>query len=68
MTQGRLVTQEVNRRFRKMLRRAADIRAVSVILRRMSAVRRLRLVREGKANHEALYARGAAPAAARKGE
>ena len=56
----RLVTQEVNRRFRKMLSRAADIRAVSVILRRMSAARRLRLVREGKANHEALYARGAA--------
>lgn len=60
----RFVTQEVNRRFRKLLRRAADIRAVSTILRRMSTDRRIRLVRKGKANHEALYARGAAPAAA----
>lgn len=58
----KIVAQEVNRRFRKALRRPVDSRAVSVVLRRMSAARRIHLVREGKANHEALYAKGAAPA------
>ncbi|HVG07012.1 MAG TPA: hypothetical protein VNM67_04855 [Thermoanaerobaculia bacterium] len=58
----KIVAQEVNRRFRKGLRRPVDARAVSVVLRRMSAARRIHLVREGKANHEALYAKGAAPA------
>lgn len=64
----RVVTQEVNRRFRKLLRRPADVRAVSVALRRMSVARRIRLVQEGRANHEALYARGTAPAATHKGK
>ena len=58
----KIVAQEVNRRFRKALRRPVDARAVSVALRRMSAARRIHLVREGKANHEALYAKGAASA------
>ena len=54
----KLVAQEVNRRFRKQMRRAVDAREVSVILRRMSAARSIQLVREGRANHEALYTRG----------
>ncbi len=56
----KIVAQEVNRRFRKALRRPTDARAVSVVLRRMSTAGSINLVREGKANHEALYARGAA--------
>ena len=51
----RLVVYEVNRRFRQALRRPVEPPAVSVILRRMSAARRIHQVRAGKANHEALY-------------
>jgi hypothetical protein len=58
----KIVAQEVNQRFRKTLRRPVDARAISVVLRRMSTARRIHLVREGKANHEAVYAKGAAPA------
>ena len=54
----KLVAQEVNRRFRKLMRRAVDAREVSVVLRRMGAARQIYLVREGRANHEALYTRG----------
>ena len=51
----RLVVNEVNRRFLHALRRPAEPPAVSLILRRMSAARRIHQVRAGKANHEALY-------------
>lgn len=54
----RLVAQEVNRRFRKLMRRAVDAREISVVLRRMSDAGSIHLVREGKPNHEALYVRG----------
>lgn len=57
----RLVAQEVNRRFRKQMRRAVDAREVSVVLRRMSDAGSIQVVREGKPNHEALYVRGTAP-------
>jgi hypothetical protein len=64
------VVQEVNRRFRKALRRPVDPPAVSQVLRRMSAARRIHQVREGKPNHEALYIKGPPPAKPRedKGE
>jgi hypothetical protein len=39
-------------------------RAVSVTLRRLHAAGRLRLVRKGKSNHEALYVKATRPAAA----
>jgi hypothetical protein len=53
------VAQELNARFGKRLRRPLDGRAVSVTLRRMQAEGRIRLVQEGRAFHEALYAWGA---------
>lgn len=61
------VVQEVNRRFRKVLRRPVDPPAVSLVLRRMSAARRIHQVRAGRPNHESLYVKGPAPRAA-KGE
>ncbi|HVR95747.1 MAG TPA: hypothetical protein VMW27_03985 [Thermoanaerobaculia bacterium] len=53
------VTAEINRRFARSLRKAVDARTVAVTLRRMSLAGRLRLVREGRAFHEALYSRTA---------
>jgi len=53
-----LVTAEVNRRFGDRLKRPADTRAASDVLRRMNNEGRIRLVRPGKAFSEALYARG----------
>ncbi|HEX3551744.1 MAG TPA: hypothetical protein VIA62_00770 [Thermoanaerobaculia bacterium] len=50
------VAGEVNARFGKRLRRPLDPRTASVTLRRMAADGRLRLVQEGRAFHEALYA------------
>jgi hypothetical protein len=55
------VVDEVNERFRKLLRRAVEPPDVSVVLRRMSDARRIHQVRPGKANHEALYAKGPRP-------
>lgn len=49
------VAQEINRRYRDILRDPTDARAVSVTLRRLKNAGRLRLVRKGKASHEALY-------------
>ncbi len=52
---ARQVTAETNRRYRDKLRKPVEARAVSVTLRRLQANGRLRLVREGKSKHEALY-------------
>jgi hypothetical protein len=52
------VAAEVNQRYAKRLKRPVDVRAVSVVLRRMRAARRIHLVRKGKAAQEALYRRG----------
>jgi DNA-binding transcriptional ArsR family regulator len=51
------VAEEVNRRYRNKLRKPVDARAVSITLRRLRDAGHLRLVREGKAAHEALYAK-----------
>ncbi len=58
----RLVVNEVNRRFPQALRQPAEPPAVSLILRRMSAARRIHQVRAGKANQEALYTKEPPPA------
>ena len=55
------VVEEVNRRFRKWLRRPVDPPAVSVVLRRMYDAGRIHQVRAGKANHEALYVKESRP-------
>lgn len=52
------VAIETNRRHRDSLRRPLDTRTISDILRRMRAEGLLHLVQEGKAFHEALYAKG----------
>ncbi len=44
------IAREVNRRFGKKLRRAVDVRAVGVNLRRLRLAGRIELVREGKAH------------------
>lgn len=61
------VAEEVNERFGKQLRRGVEPPDVSVVLRRMSAARRIHQVRPGKANYEALYVKGPRPRPA-KGE
>jgi hypothetical protein len=53
---AKAMTAEINRRFRQALGRDAGIRSVSAALRRMHEQRRIRLVREGGAVREALYA------------
>jgi hypothetical protein len=53
-----LVASETNRRHAATLRRPLDTRTISDILRRMRAEGLLHLVQEGKAFHEALYAKG----------
>ena len=62
----KLVAHEIRRRFPKALRRPVDPPAVSIVLRRMSAARRIHQVREGKPNHEALYTKGPQPPAAKR--
>jgi hypothetical protein len=57
------VAAEVNRRYRDLLRRPVDARAVSVTLRRLRDAGRLRLVRAAKANQEGLYVKAAKAAA-----
>jgi hypothetical protein len=49
---------EINRRFRKRLKKEANIRSVSAALRRMHRRGHLQLVRKGRAVQEALYAKG----------
>lgn len=53
-----LVASETNRRHAGTLRRPLDTRTISDILRRMRDEGLLHLVQEGKAFHEALYAKG----------
>ena len=53
------LTGEINSRFRDRLRKPADPRTVSAALRRLCYRHRIRLVREGKAFHGALYTKGA---------
>lgn len=55
------VAKAANAHYGKKLRRPLDGRAVSVVLRRLMAEGRIHLVREGKAHHEALYAKGRKP-------
>jgi len=52
------LTEEVNRRFGKRLRRPVDSRQISVVLRRMERLGRIHLVRKGRPHWEALYSRG----------
>jgi hypothetical protein len=49
------VAAEVNRRYPGKLKRRVDARLASVTLRRLRDDGRLRLAREGKAHHEAIY-------------
>jgi hypothetical protein len=51
------IAAETNRRYRSLLQRPVDARTVSVTLRRLRQSGRIRLVREGKALQEALYAK-----------
>jgi hypothetical protein len=51
------VAAEINRRHQGKLRKPVSARAVSATLRRLRDAGRLHLVREGKANREALYAK-----------
>ena len=48
---------EVNDTFAKRLRRPVSSRTASVALRRLAALGHIQLVREGKAFHEAIYAK-----------
>ena len=57
------IAAATNRRYRDKLRRPLKARDVSVTLRRLREGGRLRLVREGKSNQEALYAKRIRPAA-----
>lgn len=56
------VAEEVNRRFGSRMKKRLDPRSASVVLRRLRDARRLHVVREGKAHHETLYAKGPRPA------
>lgn len=54
---AKAMTAEINRRFRQALGRDADVRSVGAALRRMHQQGRIRLVREGGAVREGLYAK-----------
>jgi len=54
------VSQEVNRRFASRLRKPADERRISVVLRRLLGNGRLVLARRGRPHWEALYSRSSA--------
>lgn len=56
------IAAEVNRRYGAKLRRLIDNRDAGNILRRMKDEGVLHVVREGKAFHETLYAKGGGPA------
>lgn len=51
------VTEQIGARCAKWLRRPVNVRSVSVGLSRMAAEGRIKLVRGGRAHHEALYER-----------
>jgi hypothetical protein len=54
---ARAIAEEVNRRYRDVLKKPATPALVSVALRRLATAGRLRQVRPGKALYEALYER-----------
>jgi len=51
------LSEEVNRRFAKRLRRPVDSRQISVVLRRLHRLGRIHLIRPGRPHWEALYSR-----------
>jgi hypothetical protein len=51
------MAREVNARFSKRLRQPVNVRSVSVAMSRLAAEGILKIVREGKAYHEALYSK-----------
>jgi len=51
------IAREVNEIFARRLRRPVSSRTASVVLGRLAGLGRLELVREGKAFHEAVYAK-----------
>jgi uncharacterized protein YukE len=53
----RWMAHEVNRRFGSRLRKPADGRRISVVLRRFDRTGRLKMVRPGRPHWEALYVR-----------
>lgn len=54
---GDSMSREINQRYGKRLRRPAKVRNVATALRRMAVAGYIRRVQEGRAYHEALYAR-----------
>ncbi|HEX9944780.1 MAG TPA: hypothetical protein VGG03_22455 [Thermoanaerobaculia bacterium] len=52
-----IITAEVNRHYGERLRRPVKEKLVSIVLRRMLRLGKLRSVREGRPHYEALYAR-----------
>ena len=54
---ARSIAAEVNRRYQDVLKKPVRPGAVSVVLRRLMAARRIQQVRPGKALYEALYSR-----------
>jgi regulator of protease activity HflC (stomatin/prohibitin superfamily) len=59
------VAAEVNQRYAAQLRRPVNPRTVSVTLRRMRDTGQIHDVQEGRAHHEAIYAKGPRPAGGR---
>jgi len=57
----RWMAHEVNRSFGSRLRKPADGRRISVVLRRFHRTGRLEMVRPGRPHWEALYVRGIMP-------
>jgi hypothetical protein len=54
---GASMAHEINQRYGKRLRRPAKVRNVATALRRMAAAGYIRKIQDGRAHHEALYAR-----------
>jgi hypothetical protein len=52
------LTQEINQHYSNRLRQPINLRSVSVALSRMAKRGQVKVVREGKAHHEALYTQG----------
>ena len=56
---ARAIAEEVNHRYRDVLKKAVEPGTASVVLRRLEASGRIRQVRRGRAVHGALYVRDA---------
>jgi hypothetical protein len=52
------ISDEVNRRYGESIRRPANPRMVSTVLRRLTGEGEIRLVQKGTPHHEALYTKG----------